>query len=293
MRTPILRVRNLADAAPRAAFDRLVRRAVAGDGAAPFNDQALIDAEAGTRSLVFAIAPPESPSAVELLVGAALIGQGELEFVVDPEWRGAGIGASMLREILDNAPPQLLAWAHGDHPASRALSVRYGFDRIRTLLQLRMPLEPAAAVGPRPAGITSFQPGQDEADWIELNARVFASHPEQGRLSLDDLDARKSEPWFDAGDFLVARDESARMIGYNWLKIDGEHGEIYVLGVGEPGRGLGRALMLAGLDRLRDRGVTTASLYVEGDNDAAVHLYRSLGFTDYAVDVQYRRHATA
>lgn len=291
MRKPTLRVRNIADAASRAAFDRLVRRAVAGDGASPFNDQALIDAETGARSLVFAIAPPESPSAAELLVGAALIGHGELEFVVDPEWRGAGIGSSMLREILDNAPPQLLAWAHGDHPAARALAARYGFDRVRTLLQLRMPLDPVASSVRRPAGISVFRPGEDEADWIELNARVFATHPEQGRLTVEDLAARQAEPWFDADDFLLARDETGRIIGYNWLKVDGDHGEIYVLGVGEPGRGLGRSLMLAGLDRLRERGVTTASLYVEGDNEAAVHLYRSLGFTDYAVDVQYRRRA--
>lgn len=289
MPKPILRVRDITDAAPRAAFDRLVRRAVAGDGASPFNDQALIDAETGARTLVFAMLPPESPSAAELLVGAALIGHGELEFVVDPEWRGVGIGSSMLREILDNAPPGLLAWAHGDHPAARALADRCGFDRVRTLLQLRMPLGPDASGGALPAGIEAFRLGTDEADWIDLNARVFASHPEQGRLTIDDLRARQSEPWFDAGDFLVARDASGRMIGYNWLKIDGDHGEIYVIGVGEPGRGLGRALMLAGLERLRARGVTTASLYVEGDNEAAVHLYRSLGFRDHAVDIQYRR----
>ncbi|MET4638800.1 mycothiol synthase [Mycetocola sp. 2940] len=288
MRKPILRVRDITDAAPRAAFDRLIRRAVAGDGASPFNDQALIDAEAGSRSLLLAIAPPESPSAAELLVGAALIGHGELEFVVDPEWRGTGVGSAMLKEILANAPPGLLAWAHGDHPASRALADRFGFERIRTLLQLRMPLEAAAATPVRSADITSFTPGTDDAEWVELNARVFASHPEQGRITIDDLRARQAEPWFDAGDFLIARDGSGRMLGYNWLKIDGDHGEIYVIGVGEPGLGLGRALMHAGLDRMRQRGVRTASLYVEADNEPAVSLYRSLGFTDHTIDVQYR-----
>jgi mycothiol synthase len=286
---PTLHVRDIADAAPRAAFDRLVRRAVAVDDTSPFHDQALIEAEAGFRSLLLAMAPPESPSAAELLVGAALIGRGELEFVVDPEWRGTGVGSAMLGEILDNAPPALLAWAHGDHPASRALANRFGFQRVRTLLQLRMPLAPAADAPNRPAGIDAFRPGEDEDDWVELNARIFASHPEQGRITVDDLRARQSEPWFDAGDFLLARDESGRMLGYNWLKIDGDHGEVYVVGVGEPGRGLGRTLMNAGLDRMRERGVHTASLYVEGDNEPAVRLYRSLGFTDHTVDVQYRR----
>lgn len=288
---PILHVRDITDAAPRAAFDRLVQRAVAVDGASPFNDQALIDVEAGSRSLLLATAP-ESTSEAEPVVGAALIGHGELEFVVDPEWRGAGVGASMLSGIIADASPGLLAWAHGDHPASRALAVRFNFDRVRTLLQLRMPLSPSADPSPRSDSITTFAPGIDDAEWVELNARVFASHPEQGRITVDDLRARQAEPWFDPGDFLLARDQSGRMLGYNWLKIDADHGEIYVLGVGEPGRGLGRSLMLAGLDRMRERGVRTASLYVEGDNERAVHLYRSLGFTGHAVDVQYRRRAT-
>ncbi|MBG6239145.1 mycothiol synthase [Mycetocola sp. CAN_C7] len=288
MPRPTLRVRDIGDAGTRAAFDQLIRRAVAGDGASPFNDQALVDLETGARSLIVVLAPPESPSAVEIVVGAAVLGQGELEFVIDPEWRGAGFGSSMLRELLGNVPPSLLAWAHGDHPAARALAARTGFERVRVLLQLRMPLGNAPSAAPVDT-ITTFRPDVDDDEWIELNARVFAHHPEQGRLTVDDLRARRAEPWFDAGDFLLAREDSGRMIGYNWLKIDDSHGEIYVIGVSEPGRGLGRSLMLAGLQRMRERGVTTASLYVEQDNEAAVNLYRSLGFTDHTVDVQYRR----
>ena len=58
------------------------------------------------------------------------------------------------------------------------------------------------------------------------------------------------------------------------------------------GQGLGRSLMNSAFDRLRARGISTAALYVDADNVGAVHLYRSLGFTDHTVDVQYRR-ATA
>lgn len=141
--------------------------------------------------------------------------------------------------------------------------------------------------------IVAFRVGGDEAEWVALNARVFATHPEQGRVTADDLRAREAEPWFDARDFLVARDASGRMIGYNWLKIDpGEStGEIYVIGVdaASAGQGLGRRLMRAGLARLAERGCTSATLYVEADNEPAVRLYRSLGFADHTVDVQYRR----
>jgi mycothiol synthase len=89
------------------------------------------------------------------------------------------------------------------------------------------------------------------------------------------------------------------MVGYNWLKIEPDAeppaaGEIYVIGVAPEAsaHGLGRALMTAGLARLRERGCHAAELYVEGDNAPAVHLYRALGFVNAAVHVQYSRQFT-
>jgi mycothiol synthase len=55
------------------------------------------------------------------------------------------------------------------------------------------------------------------------------------------------------------------------------------------GRGLGRALTIGGLESLADRGVPMGMLYVDGGNEAAVALYRSLGFTTHRVDRAYGR----
>jgi mycothiol synthase len=75
------------------------------------------------------------------------------------------------------------------------------------------------------------------------------------------------------------------------LKVEDTVGEVYAVGVhpAASGRGLGRLLMEAGLARLRDRRVEAVTLYVEADNLPAVSLYRSLGFTDHTIDVQYAR----
>jgi mycothiol synthase len=271
-----------------AAFTRLISRSSLVDGQPPFNDQALVDAASGARTLIVA-------AYGDAIAGAVVVGQSEFEFVVDPEFRRNGLGTILLERILDGAEPDLAGWAHGDHPASRILAERAGLEPVRTLYQLRMPVPASGVDGPRaPDGmvIDAFRPGIDDEAWVELNARVFSDHPEQGSITIDDLHARMAEPWFDAGDFLLARHEGA-VVAYNWLKIEGaeEPGEIYVVGVDEAyaGRGLGRILMNRAFDRLRERAIATAALYVDADNVGAVHLYRSLGFTDHTVDVQYRR----
>lgn len=292
------------DAVAMAALSSVADAASHEDGYHPFNEQALLDLTAGRRDGVLL----HSSAGV---VGASIIGGSELDLVIEPRSRRQGYADEALAGLLSGKPQwlpggdhaTLTAWSHGDHPGARALADRYGFDAVRTLLQLRLdPIRPNrghAGAGADSFSISKFRQGADEAEWVALNALVFADHPEQGGITADDLADRQAEPWFDAGDFLLARDSSGRLVGYNWLKIepvepaspDQPAGEIYVIGIhpDAAGRGLGRLLMNAGLTRLQGRGCTVATLYVEADNAAAVHLYRSLGFTEHTVDVQYSR----
>jgi len=291
---------NFADAADAARVHSLAAEAERADGYAPLNEQALLDLSAASRTAW--IATDDSASDIALLV----LGGGELDLFVHPEYRRRGIATALIDHVLAGPDVVRSVWAHGDHPGGRALADRYHFDATRTLLHMRLVLEDSAGEGHRSQkrhatpehgiSINAFDSSTDPAAWVRLNALVFADHPEQGSLTLTDLAARQREPWFQEADFLIARDDSAtlseagRMIGYNWLKIEGDEGEIYVIGVhpDAAGRGLGRALMQAGLTRLRARGCRTADLYVEAESQGPVHLYRSLGFTDLTVDVQYR-----
>jgi mycothiol synthase len=221
------------------------------------------------------------------------------ELVIHPEFRRRGLGRRLLDAVLAETGGRLRLWAHGGHPGAERLAASAGFERARSLWQMRRSLYAAfpAPVLPEGVRLDTFRVGEDEEAWLQVNARAFAHHPEQGAWTMEDLKRREQEPWFDPAGFFTAR-RDGRLVGFHWTKIhgDGEHaheplGEVYVVGVdpSEQGTGLGRALTLAGLRHLRARGLAQAMLYVDEANTPAIRLYESLGFTHWDTDVMYRR----
>jgi mycothiol synthase len=229
------------------------------------------------------------------------------ELVIDPRQRGHGLGLALVRELIARAGGhRVRLWAHGDLPAAARLARAAGFDRFRALWQMRRSLRDPLEKPRLPAGTTlrTFRPGQDEQPWLSLNARAFAKHPEQGAWTRHDLELREQEPWFDPAGFFIAERDGV-MTGFHWTKVPGPDspeprgaaakahgiGEVYVVGVdpGQRGTGLGRALTLAGLGYLRDRGLAEAMLYVDEDNVPAIRMYEGLGFTRWSTDAMYRQ----
>jgi mycothiol synthase len=200
-------------------------------------------------------------------------------------------------------------WVHGTEadPAADARATGAGFAAERDLLQLRVPLPLAdtirhAARWPAGTTVRTFRVGEDEAAWVSVNNRAFAGHPEQGAWTVEMLQAREQEDWFDPDGFVLAFDaasDGGRLAGFCWTKVHPAQlprepdalGEIYVIGAdpSRHGRGLGRALTTAGLESLAARGITVGMLYVDADNEAAVGLYRALGFVTHRTDRAYGR----
>ena len=107
------------------------------------------------------------------------------------------------------------------------------------------------------------------------------------------LAERMAQEWFDPAGLLVAVDGD-RMLGFHWTKRHSPVlGEVYVVGIdpAAQGRGLGKALTLAGLHHLADGGAREVLLYVESDNAPAIAVYSGLGFGHAGHDthVMYRR----
>ena len=185
--------------------------------------------------------------------------------------------------------PEVEIEAEPATPEVAAAAAAAGFELVRTTLQLRRPLPLEAQVRGRGPGIATraFRVGADDDAWLEVNNRAFAWHPDQSDRTRADLAALQAETWFRSDGFLVHEGDDGTLDGFCWTKIHADHqpplGEIYVIGVdpARHGHGLGRALVVAGLDWLAAQGLGLAMLYVEADNEPARHLYRSLGFTEH------------
>ena len=76
---------------------------------------------------------------------------------------------------------RLLLWSHGQRSAVARIAEDRGYEKVRTLWQLRRSLSDVPDVDPPPGvRIRPFVPGQDEETWLAVNAAAFATHPEQG-----------------------------------------------------------------------------------------------------------------
>ena len=225
----------------------------------------------------------------------------EAGVVTHPDHRGGEVETALLDRAVDHVRGAggdlVVLWVFDPDEGADRAAKGAGFRRQRDLYQQRVAL-PLAERPSWPPGIEvrPFNPGPDDAAWLEVNNRAFAGHPEQGGWVEDTLQRRMAEPWFDPKGFLLAFDADG-LAGFCWTKVhpatptDPELGEIFVIGVdpSRQGTGLGRALVIGGLASLAERGVTTGMLFVDADNEEALRLYASLGFTTSRVDRAYER----
>lgn len=309
------------DKLPLADFQAFAAAIEAADGVAAFNDDSLLGYH---RKRVLWCAGASG----ECLAAAVWQQEGgtvTAELAVAPQARRQGVARHFVSAIARDADPAttaLLVWGHGSSTAQQQFAKALGFTAVRELHKMVLPDTASALVGMQGAadsgaaaahgvassvggasaktaagsGVTvrSFTPADSDA-WVQLNREVFANHPEQGKLTLRDLQERLAQRWADPRNFLLLQAASGKLLGYNWLKITPEAAEIYVIGVApeQAGHGYGKLLLQAGLERLLELGHSRVELYVDAANTAALRLYQRCGFEIVETHTQYRLGATA
>jgi ribosomal protein S18 acetylase RimI-like enzyme len=171
-----------------------------------------------------------------------------------------------------------------------ALLRSLGYARFGRL-EMRRPLDrPLPAGVPSPGRTVRSARPEDEATLARLHARAYAGRFDR-YLFLSDADplrdaalAVRDTVGGDLGEFLgdvsTVVEEGFVAVGA-CLVVRRPYGPLIVDVMTDPahqGRGVGRAALLATLERLRDRGEPTAVLNVTVGNGPAVRLYTALGF---------------
>jgi len=225
--------------------------------------------------------------------------------LVHPQWRRRGLGSALLSHVERRARAEggryldILA-VDQSHAACEFLS-SHGFSPVHygwAMALANMATLPAPT-WPRGYGMRTFVPGRDELTTVEIENASFQDEWEYMPMELGEIQGLVRTPSFQPEGVFFALHQN-QVVGESWNWIDSaeregqtreKRGDVWGLCVHPQHRrrGLGRALLLAGLHWLRGQGVTRAHLTVDGDNELARRLYESVGFAVQRTDVWYRK----
>ncbi len=220
----------------------------------------------------------------------------------------ADLAASHATEAARAAPDPsrdrvLFSWADERRLGATALLVSDGYDPVRWYLDMLRPtlddLPPAAP--PPGIRIAPAGPGDERLLRAALAAEeeAFADHWGHHPRTAEEDDAILAEPDADPALWWIGWDGDAiagvvRQIDFAEENARFGRRRIWIdrVSVRRPwrGRGIARALMLAGMAQARDRGYTSAGLGVDADNPTgALGLYERLGFVRGPATIAYAK----
>jgi mycothiol synthase len=211
----------------------------------------------------------------------------ECEGWVHPDYRRKGYGTSLLTAAEAYTRRQLpgstlQGRTYDDIPGAVPLFIRRGFTAVRRFYRMQIDLRGRHIERVEVPGITfrTFERGNLEP-LVEADNDIFSSHWGSQPKTVaawrqNMIETRHHDPalWVLAweGDRIVAE-----CLCHASRDGGPQDGWVSIVGVREAwrGRGLGRAVLLAGLIGLQAAGYHTASLHVDAENTAAVNLYRA------------------
>jgi ribosomal protein S18 acetylase RimI-like enzyme len=211
----------------------------------------------------------------------------ELVGMVDPAHRRTGVGTALLDRGLEICAAggyshRLAVVPRDSEPAGMLVRARGGqlqhseYSLILTGEPARRPEDPLTTL----AEATEA----DRADRLRILTAGFGPPPD---AALDQLRGDNFEN--------LMIEHAGRPVGQVRLSWNGRSGFIagFAIDPEYRGRGIGRDALARFCARLRERGSQTVELQVEAQNDLALGLYTSTGFTVISTEDYYRLRPTA
>ncbi len=234
---------------------------------------------------------------------------GWLWFRVRPDARSGDVeaatvawGETRMREVKQQlgASVKLRSWARAENADRISVLTNSGFKPDRYFCRLARSLSDPIPQPQFPEGFALPQsPGAEDAEaWVEMFNQTFIDHWNHHDLTVENFKYNLAKPDYRNDLDLIVVDDDGKFAAFCYCEISQEEndrtgrneGWIGVLGTRRGFRkiGLGRAMLLAGLHRLKAAGVETAILGVDADNQSgAMRLYESVGFHNIRNTISY------
>jgi mycothiol synthase len=226
-----------------------------------------------------------------------------------PDWRRRGLGAELMGRAYASAlerrkslqgPAFMVSSTFAHEPGRLALLHRFGMQPVRYYCQFSRPTLDDLPDVPIPDGIAirNYRPGVDQAQTLAALDEAFRDQWSYRPGSTDlwahwtSRPERRFDLWFLAwdGDEIAGACLCELAEAYNQGRGT-KSGLVDDVAVRRPWRrrGLGAALLVAGLRALRNAGMTAAHLHADADNiTGAVRIYERLGFVEEWRVIEHR-----
>ncbi|MEG4271320.1 MULTISPECIES: GNAT family N-acetyltransferase [unclassified Microcoleus] len=234
---------------------------------------------------------------------------GWLWFRVHPDARGGDVEAAAIawgevrmREVsaMRGARVKLRTYARAEDCDRISVLANCGFKADRYFCRMARSLSEPIPEPQFPEGflLRQFPGEQDAAAWVEMFNQSFIDHWNHHDLTVDKFKHELAKPDYRNDLDLIAVADDGTFVSFCYCEISVEEcdrtgrneGWIACLGTRRGFRkmGLGRAMLLAGLHRLKAAGVATAILGVDAANSSgALRLYESAGFHNIRNSISY------
>ena len=219
------------------------------------------------------------------------IGRVILDCWIRPEHRRRGLATRLLGCAINRAKELGAKVAHvnimEDNVIAQRVLSRLGFNLVRRFLELRLDIADVHWSGINQAALECRYLQRGEEDKLtQIQNRAFAGDWGYNPNTVEEIIYRANLSTCSPEDIVLIY-EGDKVIGYCWTGVTYEggatskrKGQISMLGVGPDyrGKGIGKKLLLAGLARLKSKGLQVAELGTDCENKIARALYKSVGF---------------
>ncbi|MGE5124326.1 MAG: GNAT family N-acetyltransferase [Acidobacteriaceae bacterium] len=250
----------------------------------PLHDRWVIEGPYDSGTLV-------ASAFIRLLPGSSVA---DANIIVHPEWRRLGIGGLMLDKILERARQidanSVQFYANTAHPAAAGFLKAHGFVCLGAYTELRLGENVELPPIVWPFGYT-LRPYSEVQDLSRLTEAMNLCYiPLWGHQEVSQEELAGWLPHFDPQGLFLVFSEKGRVVGISRVETSPDRSQVNGKPTGyidAPGivpqhrrLDLYRALVLAGICWLRDRGQELVEMESWGDKQEVLKMYRELGFKD-------------